>query len=224
MTQKNEREFRQRMTLDDLPKSHPLRCKTVSRDLSRKHLLSTATLMALLKSAGNPTIDSGENVMGLSKDMHPLANVFDPNGPQHILETDLYRQDEDKWTPAVISNIKIAIDHDLFEGAKDLSFEPSSVLDHRVTKVLVRKMESNPKPTIKLIKSKQVPVKVLWKNGEISWINTNTLRLQNPYLLVAYAVDNGLSQHPDFTWTQSYQDKDHKKQTRIMATKNNKDT
>ena len=94
--------------------------------------------------------------MGLSKDVHPLANVFDPNDPQHILETDLYCQDEDKWTPAVISNIKATIDHDLFEGAKDLSFEPSLVLDHRVTKVLVRKMEPNPKPTIKLIKSRQV--------------------------------------------------------------------
>src|SRR5210317_2627422 len=148
----------------------------------RKHLLSTATLMTLLKSSGNPVIDSGENVMGLSKDVHPLASVFDPNDPQHILETDLYHQDEDKWTPAVISNIKVAIDHDLFEGAKDLSFKPSSVLDHRVTKVLVRKMEPNPKPTIKLIKSRQVRVKVLWKNREISWINANALRLQNPYL------------------------------------------
>src|SRR5210317_1156357 len=127
----------------------------------RKHLLSTATLMTLLKSAGNPIIDSGGNVMGLSKDMHPLANVFDPNNPQHILETNLYCQDEDKWTPAVINNIKATIDHDLFEGAKALSFEPSSVLDHRVTKVLVRKMEPNPKPTIKLNKPSPVLVKVL---------------------------------------------------------------
>src|SRR5210317_1798795 len=165
----------------------------------RKHLLSTATLMTLLKSAGNPVIDSGENVMGLSKDVHPLANVFVPNDPQHILETDLYRQDEDKWTPSVISNIKVAIDHDLFEGAMDLSFEPLPVLDHRETKVLVRNVEPNPKPTNKLIRLRQVHVKVLWKNGEISWVNANALRLQNPYLLVAYADDNGLSQHPDFT-------------------------
>src|SRR5210317_149573 len=184
-TQGNERDFRPRKTLDDLPQSHSLRRKKVSRDLMRKHLLSTATLMTLIKSAGNPAIDSGENVMGLSKYVHPLANVFDPNDPQHILETNWYCQEEDKWTPAVISNIKATIDHDLFEGAKDLSFEPSSVLDHRVTKVLVRKMEPNPKPTIKLIKSIQVRVKVLWKNGEISWINANTPRLQNPYHLVA---------------------------------------
>ena len=155
-TQGNERDFRPRKTLDDLPQSHPLRRKKVSRDSTRKHLLSTATLMTLLKSAGNPVIDSGENVMGLSQDVHPLASVFDPSDPQHILETDLCCQDEEEWTPAVISNIKATIDHDLFEGAKDLSFEPSSVLDHRVTKVLVRKMEPNPKPTIKLIKSRQV--------------------------------------------------------------------
>src|SRR5210317_1773154 len=138
--------------------------------------------MTLLKSTGNPIIDSGENVMGLSKDVHPLAIVVGPNYPQHILETDLHCQNEDKWTPAVISNIKATIDHDLLEGAKHLSFEPSSVLDHRVTKVLVRKMEPNPKPTIKLIKSRQVRVKVLWKNCKISWINANVLRLQNPYL------------------------------------------
>src|SRR5210317_1940373 len=177
--------------------------------------------MTLLKSAGNPVIDAGENVMGLSKDVHPLACVFDPSDPQHILETDLYCQDEEKWTPAVVSNIKATIDHDLLEGAKDLSFEPSSVLDHRVTKVLVRKMEPNAKPTIKLMKSKQVRVKVLWKTGEISWVNANALRLQNPYLLVAYADDNGLSQHPDFTWTQSYKDNDHQNSTHIMVTKHN---
>src|SRR5210317_2022921 len=147
--QGNERDFRPRKTLDDLPQSHPLRHKKVSRDSTRKHLSSTAILMTLLKSAGNPVIDSGENVMGLSKDVHSLSNVFDPNDPQHILETDLYCQDKDKWTPAVISNIKATIDHDLFEGAKDLSFEPSSVLDNRVTKVLVRNMEPNPKTTLK---------------------------------------------------------------------------
>src|SRR5210317_1685914 len=194
MAQGNERDFRPRKTLDNLPQSHPLRRKKVSWDLMRKHLLSTATIMSLLKSADNPVIDSGENVMGLSKDVHPLATVFDPSDPQHILETNLYCQDEEKWTPAVVSNIKATIDHDLFEGATDLSFEPSSVLDHRVTKVLVRKVEPNPKPTIKLIKIRQVRVKVLWENGEISWINPNALRLQNPYLLVAYAVNNGLSQ------------------------------
>src|SRR5210317_1513589 len=71
------------------PQIHPLRRKKFSRDLMRKHLLSTDTLMTLLKSAGNPVIGSGENVMGISKNMHPLANVFDPNNPQHILETNL---------------------------------------------------------------------------------------------------------------------------------------
>src|SRR5210317_415131 len=94
MAQGNERDFRPRKTLDNLPQSHPLRRKKVSRDLTRKNLLSTVTLMNLLKSAGNPVIDSGENVMGLSKDVHPLANVFDPNDPQHVLETDWYCQDK----------------------------------------------------------------------------------------------------------------------------------
>src|SRR5210317_2392011 len=90
MSQGNERDFRPRKALDDLPQSHPLRHKKVSRDLTRKHLLSTATLMTLLKSDGHPIIDSGENVMGLSKDTHPLTSVFDPTDPQHVLETDLY--------------------------------------------------------------------------------------------------------------------------------------
>src|SRR5210317_727643 len=44
-TQGNERDFRTRKALDDLPQSHPLRRKKVSSDLKRKRLLSTATLM-----------------------------------------------------------------------------------------------------------------------------------------------------------------------------------
>ena len=56
-------------------------------------------------------------------------------------------------TPAINSNIKVVIDHDLFEGAKDTSFEPSPVLDCKVTRVLVRKVEPNPQSTIKQIKN-----------------------------------------------------------------------
>src|SRR5210317_2314265 len=123
-TQGNERDFRPRNALDDLPQSHPLMCKKVSRDLRRKHLLSTATLMTLLKSVGHPIIDSGENIMGLSKDMHPLASVFDPTDPQHVLETNLYYHHEDTWTPSINSNINVAINHDLFEGARGTSFQP----------------------------------------------------------------------------------------------------
>src|SRR5210317_1531035 len=93
--QENERDFRTRKALDDLPQSHPLRNKKVSRDLTRKHLLSTTTLMTLLKSAGHPIIDSGENALGLSKDIHPLASVFDPTDPKHVLETNLYCHHED---------------------------------------------------------------------------------------------------------------------------------
>src|SRR5210317_1569671 len=145
--------------------------------------------MTLIKADRTTIIDSRENALGFSKDIHPLADVFDHANPEHILDTDLYSHHEKTWTPAIISNIKVAIDHDLFEGAKDTLFQPSSVLDHKVTKVLVRKVETHPQPTIKLNKSRQVQVKVLWKNGEISWVNTQALRYQNPYPLVTYAAE-----------------------------------
>src|SRR5210317_1038509 len=122
---------------------------------------------------------------------------------------------------AILSNIKVVIDHDLFEGAKDTSFQLSSVLDHKVTKVLVKKVETHPQPTIKLNKQRQVRVKVLWKNGEISWINAHALRHQNPYLLVTYAAENNLSQHPDFTWTQDYQEDDLNHHNRVLETRHN---
>src|SRR5210317_1598864 len=120
---------------------------------------------------------------------------------------------------AILSNIKVVIDHDLFEGAKDTSFQLSSVLDHKVTKVLVKKVEAHPQTTIKLRKQRQVRVKVLWKNGEISWINAHALRHQNLYLLVAYAEDSNLSQHSDFTWTQDYKEYDFDHHSRVLATK-----
>src|SRR5210317_1227262 len=140
--------------------------------------------MTLIKADRTPIIDAGENALGLSKHIHPLADVFDHANPEHILETNLYCHHETTWTPAITSNIKVAIDHDLFEGAKDTLFQPSSVLDHKVTNVLVKKVETDPKPTIKWNKKRQVRVKVLWKNGEISWINAHALKHQNPHLIV----------------------------------------
>src|SRR5210317_1597132 len=177
--------------------------------------------MTLIKADRTPIIDAGENALGLSKHIHPLADVFDHANPEHILETNLYCHHETTWTPAITSNIKVAVDHDLFEGAKDTMFQPPSVLDHKVTKVLVRKVETHPQPTIKLNKCRQVQVKVLWKNGEISWVNANALRLQVPYPLVAYAVRNSLSSHPDFTWTQAFQDNDLDQHTQELTTKHN---
>ena len=98
-------------------------------------------------------------------------------------------------------------------------FQPSSVLDHKVTKVLVKMVEVHTEPTIKMNKQRQVRVKVLWKNGEISWINAHALRHQNLYLLVAYAEDSNLSQHSDFTWTQDYKEYDFDHHSRVLATK-----
>ena len=77
------------------------------------------------------------------------------------METDFYTDNDQPWSPAILSNIKVTIDHDLFEGAKDTLFQPSSVLDHKVTNVLVRKVETDPKLTIKLNRERKVRFKVL---------------------------------------------------------------
>src|SRR5210317_1095174 len=61
--QGKNRDFNTRKTVDDLPQSHPIHHRKVARDTTRKHLLSMATLMTLIKAAGTLIIDSGENML-----------------------------------------------------------------------------------------------------------------------------------------------------------------
>ena len=44
-------------------------------------------------------------------------------------------------------------------------------------------------------------VKVIWSNGEDTWIRLDALRLQDPYPLITYAVKKRLTKHPDWQWT-----------------------
>jgi len=41
-------------------------------------------------------------------------------------------------------------------------------------------------------------VKVLWKDGSISWVAGDAMRLQNPFLYIPYVIKYKLGNHSDF--------------------------
>jgi len=50
----------------------------------------------------------------------------------------------------------------------------------------------------------RVIVKVHWANDEPTWVNMDAIWMQQPELLVAYAIEKGLSMHPDWCWIATY--------------------
>ena len=53
-----------------------------------------------------------------------------------------------------------------------------------------------------------VKVKVLWKNGEVAWVRMQALQLQDPYLLIEYAVQHKLMKHGEWSWVLLYVNND----------------
>jgi hypothetical protein len=51
-----------------------------------------------------------------------------------------------------------------------------------------------------------VQVKVGWRFESQSWIDVDPLRLQNPYILMEYALRSTLRNHKDFKWISEYTD------------------
>ncbi len=47
-------------------------------------------------------------------------------------------------------------------------------------------------------------VKVLWRNGERAWVRMEALRMQHPFLLIQYAVQNKLQHQLEWQWTKEY--------------------
>ena len=53
-------------------------------------------------------------------------------------------------------------------------------------------------------------VKVIWFNGEDTWVRLDALWIQDPYPLITYAVKKHLTKHPTWQWTTEFiQDDEH---------------
>ena len=83
-------------------------------------------------------------------------------------------------------------DFDLLEGAKDMSFMPVGVIDRRLNTVNVHTPPSSPGSPPLVHKQRQLRAKVVWRTGEVSWVNEKALQLQHPHVLVQCAHINHL--------------------------------
>ncbi len=78
----------------------------------------------------------------------------------------------------------------------DLMWTPLSVLDHSPRSLRPDDLH--------------IKIKVLWTNGEIAWVRLPALRLQDPYLLIKYAIKRrllGLG-YPEWAWIRAYANND----------------
>ncbi len=96
---------------------------------------------------------------------------------------------------------------DTLEDAKstDWAYIPSQVLSHRVACVPRKQIIKEGKETkVKVSKEKHLRVKTVWKNGEVSWVAEDSLRKQNPWVLLNYIRQYSLQNHPSFSWSKQY--------------------
>ena len=129
---------------EDLPQTHPMKRQCLKRKAknnvkhTRTHLFAASTLFALAKSSFATIIDSGENALGLMKDEPSWATPFNIENPHHVLETDINATNTSTLSRAALHNLTILQNFDSLEDAKDASFTPCSVIDHKVTNVTIR--------------------------------------------------------------------------------------
>ena len=143
-----EEDFSQRIGVDDLPQSDTTCRKKLNRNARIKakgklstlkvHLFASSALLALAHSNGNPIIDSGENVLGLATYNLTFATPFNDENPYHILETEIPDTCNTTLSKAALQNMITMHHHGLFEDAKQPSCTPSSMIDHRITKTIVK--------------------------------------------------------------------------------------
>lgn len=96
------------------------------------------------------------------------------------------------------------------EEDEDTSFVPSTILDHRIMKTPCcenhKSTDKNSKKFtyIKIVRESHLGIQLEWKNGEISWCATNSLKEQNPFIFLPYFMKRKLSNHPHFEWVMKY--------------------
>jgi hypothetical protein len=103
---------------------------------------------------------------------------------------------------------------DAMEDAEDndMAFQPEAVLRHRISHQNRRVpiIETLPDGVLSkdppIVAVRHVRLKVLWKNNEVTWVQTDALRLQQPWVLLKYVTRHKLRKHPDFVWANEYLD------------------
>ena len=85
---------------------------------------------------------------------------------------------------------------------EDWSFVPKAILDHskRVVPRHVIRMNTQEKPELRVERNEHMRLKLLWKDGSISWIARDALQLHNPFIFIPYVVKRKLFNHKDFKW------------------------
>ena len=65
-------------------------------------------------------------------------------------------------------------------------------------------MYKNNNIDLKLERNEHLRMKVLWKDGSISWIAGDALQLHNPFIFIPYVIKRKLFNHKDFMWVNEY--------------------
>jgi len=203
-------DFSPKMIIDDLPQSHPMRRDKLKRKNRKTHLVTASALMTLATTHAMSMFDSGCNLFRQT-DMNSFqhSDPFYQTSEHHILETTLDTQDQDLSQEAFIRKMQLQY-FDAVEdsNSEDWSFVPIGVVSHKLSSTPRRKVEiKDNKPQITVTKERHVRVKTCWRNGETSWVAMNTIKEQNPWVLVHYARKQNLTKHPDFKWINKYVNK-----------------
>ena len=92
------------------------------------------------------------------------------------------------------------------EFDEDWSFVPKAILDHRkrIVPRHVIKKNVQEKPVLEVERNEHMRLKLLWKDGSISWIAGDALQLHNPFIFIPYVIKRKLYNHKDFKWVQDY--------------------
>ena len=178
-------------------------------------MLTTATQTSIDAKLGHAhIIDSGVNVANLDH----FSSVSVPNNailstdPNHVLETIF-----DPITPSNENLQAHLMSLQLQDTIQDIqdpdwSFVPCVVIDHKISNEPRCKVvhtasvdpSQEPEPVLSLDDKPHLRLKVLWMNGEISWVSADPLQLQNPWVIAQYANNNGLLNHSHFKWAKDY--------------------
>ena len=77
---------------------------------------------------------------------------------------------------------------------------PKAILDHRkrIIPRYVIKLFRNNEPELQWERNEHLRLKVLWKDGSISWIAGDALQLHNPYVFMPYVIKRKLFTNKDF--------------------------
>ena len=89
----------------------------------------------------------------------------------------------------------------------DWSFVPMAMLLHNkrvIPRYVVINHDKENKPILTVTQNAHLRLKILWKDGTISWNTGNAMQLKNPFIFIPYVVKNKLTNNNDFRWIKEY--------------------